>query len=301
MRNRLLGFALTALGISLYACSSNPPDPFATVQEFCGAYAKAICQVGSTCQFDPMACQTYQAGQCTANAATSETATRQYNSSKVPACIAALNNAYGNGQTAVSAATLTTINATCSDVFVGSATEGQPCSSNYDCADSTQICAAAPGQPSTCAKATPKDLNAACADPGDQCPANAYCQPGVGTSKCVMAATQGMSCSATTPCDANDRCVGGVCEPLATLGNPCSTTADCSSGLFCDTFTSPSVPATACENSLEFGGRGSVDCLGIEGQATMGMGIADAGVGHPEAGADTGSGAGEAGDAGGGG
>jgi len=280
--------ALGALGVLALACSSGTANnPFASVDDFCTAYAKAVCQVSSTCQFDATGCQTYQDGQCHSMAAqATASGTRQYTSGNVQACIDALNSAYGNNATSISAQKLSDIDDKCQHVFVGSAKEGDPCQSDYDCSESGVICASAPGMSaSTCAKPTPKDLGAVCADPGDQCPSNAFCQPQSGTSKCVASATNGQACSATMPCDSSDHCAGGTCEALATQGQPCTATADCASGLVCDTYTSATAPQAICVSSLTFG-RGSVDCLGVDGQSTNAHG------GTADAGSDAGSGGG---------
>ena len=58
----VVGFALSSLA-AIAACSSSP-SPYAEVSEYCTAYAKAICQISSTCQFDPSTCETYQTAQC---------------------------------------------------------------------------------------------------------------------------------------------------------------------------------------------------------------------------------------------
>jgi len=297
MRIRLIGLAVGALGTLAFACSSSPPNPYATPSEYCAAYAKAICQIGTTtCQFDVSGCETYQSAQCTA--AIPSSSTRQYTSSKVQACIDQLNSAYGGGPSTITAAQLNTISTVCGQVFPGTAGEGAACQTNADCTVSGNICASAPGQSPVCANPTPKNLNDACADPGDQCPTAAYCQPQTtGTSKCVTAATAGQACSAppatstSAPlCDANDRCVGGTCQALSATGDPCSTSADCAPGLFCDTYTDSVTPYPACVTAYTFA-RGAVDCLGIEGQGTNGM--------APEGGTPEGGGGSEGGSEGG--
>jgi hypothetical protein len=293
MRIRLVvGFALAAFGASTLACSSSS-NPYADVSEYCSAYAKAICQISSTCQFDPSACETYQTAQCNEQATQATAAgTRTYTPGNVSACINALNAAYGNNATSVSASALTSINTVCAQVFVGSAGEGASCTSNFDCTVSGDICASAPGiSGQTCAKPTPKQLNDVCADPGDQCPSDAYCAAQNGTSKCVPAQADGATCSATEPCVGTDYCnASGICAPLAPQGQPCTTTANCSEGLICDTYTSSTV-GTACVTALTFA-RGSVDCEGIEGLSTGGSSGGSSG-------SSSGSGSG-GGDAGGG-
>jgi hypothetical protein len=268
MRTQLvIGVAAGAFGALVLACSSSSSsDPYASVGDFCTAYAKAICQISSTCQFDASACQTYQSTQCSLNATqATSSGSRQYKSGNVQPCIDALNNAYGNNASSVSVSTLTDINNKCQHVFEGSAGHGSACQSSHDCTQSGDVCATAPGVGSVCATPTQKNDGDFCADPGDQCPSSDFCQPTTGTSKCVPAASSGQACSTSMPCDGNDHCVNGTCQSLAKVGGPCGTSSDCSSGLMCDTYTSATVQP-ACVDKLTFA-RGSVDCIGIEGQS----------------------------------
>jgi hypothetical protein len=263
MRIRLVvGFALAAAGLSAYGCSSST-NPYPDASSFCTAYAKAICQVSTACQFDASQCQTYQQKQCGLQAEQAVAAgTRAYSAGNVQACIDAVTSAYKSAS--VDAATYESVSATCAKVFVGSAGEGASCKVNGDCAVSGEICASTPGQAAVCAKPTPKDLNAACADPGDQCPANAYCN--AQTLKCTAAQSAGQSCnSETLPCDGGSHCVSGTCVSLGSSQASCSSDTDCGSGLFCDPYTSPQAPGQVCVSQLGFG-RASNDCLGIEGQ-----------------------------------
>jgi hypothetical protein len=301
MRIRLIGLAVVgALGSLASACSSSPPNPYATVTEYCAAYAKAICQIGTTsCQFDVDGCQNYQASQCsTAAAQATASGTRVYTSSNVQACINQLDGAYGGGPSTITAATLTSIQNTCALVFVGSAGTGAACQSTGDCSVSGEICATAPGQTAKCEQPTQKTIGAQCLDVGDQCPTNSYCSTVQGASSygtCVAAQSSGQPCSDTAPCDGADKCVAGTCQALGTQGAPCGTNTDCVSGLFCDTFTDTVTPTPACVTAYTFA-RGAVDCLGIEGQSTNGMvpeggtseggGMAEGGEGGMDGGSD---------------
>ncbi|HEY1693857.1 MAG TPA: Dickkopf N-terminal cysteine-rich domain-containing protein [Polyangiaceae bacterium] len=270
MRTRLVvGFAAAAISVTAIACSSSS-NPYASPDEYCSAYAKAICQVSSTCQFDSGTCQTYQEQQCISVQTTSST--RQYNSGNVQACIDALNAAYGNNPTSVSAGTIQSYTQTCAKVFPGTVTQGNSCQSNLDCANSADVCATSPGVQAVCATPTPKQVNDVCADPGDECPVNSYCaaQSG-GSPKCVASQTTSQPCSDSEPCDSNNQCVGGLCQLLSNVGQDCTATTSCGSGLFCDLYTDSQEPTPQCVTALSFA-RGSVDCLGIEGQGTQGTG-----------------------------
>jgi hypothetical protein len=303
MRTRLfMGLAAGAVSITAIACSSSP-NPYATVSEYCTAYAKAICQISSTCQFDPTACETYQSGQCTAAAASTSTATRQYNSGNVQACLNALNAAYGNNPSSISSKQVANYTQVCSKVFVGSAAEGAACTSSFDCASSTDICASAPNRSAVCAQPTQRNAGEDCGDRGDQCPSNYYCSSTSVT--CVASQTTGQPCGATDPCDGKDQCIGGTCALLSTIGNTCSVSTDCGqdqSGnqLFCDTYTSLEAPQPVCVNAYTFA-RASPDCLGIEGQGTNGTGSSSGGSSSGGTSSSGGSSSGSAGDGGEGG
>jgi hypothetical protein len=294
MRIRLIGLglgALSSLACLAPACSSSQPDPYATVSEYCAAYAKAICQIGNTsCQFAPSGCETYQSSQCsTAAAQATASGALTYTPGNVQACITQLNNAYGNSPGNLPIATLNQINQICGQVFVGSVTTGGSCQVSSDCAVSGEICATAPGQTAKCEQPTPKTAGAQCLDIGDQCPTGDYCDSTMGSSTyatCTPAQTTGQPCSLTQPCDDNNSCIGGACALLAGEGATCSTNSDCASGLFCDTYTDtePATSVPACVNEYTFA-RGSVDCIGLEGQGTNGM------APGPEAGTSEGGGA----------
>jgi hypothetical protein len=284
MRTRLvIGFAVAALGASTFACTT-APNPYADVGEYCTAYAKAVCQVSSVCEFDATICMNYQVAQCNLQASGSQaSATRQYTPANVQACLDLLNQFYGGGASSVSAANLANINTTCSRVFVGSAALNAPCTVDADCAGAGEICGTAPNQPSLCSVPTPRDLGSPCADQGDQCPTDAYCS--VTTSKCVASQSGGQTCDASTPCDSANQCLQGICQPLGGVDAPCTATPNaplapgnstsCASNLFCDDYTSAVIPTPSCANALTFA-RGATDCLGIEGESTGGT-VPDAG------------------------
>jgi len=278
MRTRLvIGFAVAALAASTFACTT-APNPYAQVGEYCAGYAKAVCQVSSFCQFDPGACQTYQASQCNQQAEQAQASgTRQYNPANVQACLDQLNSTYA-GQF-ISAASLASVDATCARVFLGTAIEGAVCTSTDDCAVEGDICATAPGiATETCAKPTQKQIGDDCADRGDECPVDSYCAPQTGTSVCVASQTLGQSCGSTVACVSADHCVAGVCQPLATMSGPCNSDADCVPGLFCDLDTDAVIATPICVSGYGFS-LGSDDCVGIEGLSTHGTnGGGDAGV-----------------------
>src|SRR5579863_2681387 len=105
MRTRLAIGLTATLGLTtLFACSSST-QPYQDPSEYCTAYAKAICSVSDVCGFDAGTCQSYQDTQCnTAASAAVASGTRAYKPGNVPACITAVQNAYGNANTTVTEA-----------------------------------------------------------------------------------------------------------------------------------------------------------------------------------------------------
>jgi hypothetical protein len=278
MRTRLVvGFAVAVLGASTLACTT-AANPYAEVSEYCTAYATAVCQVSSVCQFQAGPCEAYQAAQCNQQATESQASgTRQYTPANVQSCLDKLNSAYGGNATLISAAALSDINTTCGRVFVGTGALNAPCTSNDDCAAADEICGTAPNAPALCAPATPRVLGERCTDQGDQCPNDAYCS--ATTSDCVLAQTTGQTCDDSTLCDSANQCLQGTCQAFGGVMAACSTlpgaalgpgnSTNCASNLFCDDYTSAVAPTPVCVNALTFA-RDAPDCLGIEGHSTEG-------------------------------
>jgi hypothetical protein len=289
MNTSLLGvLGISALTIAAACTTTDQPPPDGSVSEFCADYAKAICQISSSCQFDPMACATFQTGQCMTNVTSLETGTRQYNQPNGKACIDALSGAYGGSPNTISAANLAMIATTCNKIVVGDQVSDKPCTGDNDC--SGDLVCAAYGQTFVCAPITQRNLGDPCADPGDQCQGDSYCAAQSGVApQCVATAATGGSCSASIPCGTSDRCLAGVCTARAGIGDTCATNADCSpTAPYCDTF-----PPAVCTTGLSFA-RGSTDCQGILGTDEPTTG--DDGGGLPAEAGSSGAGLGEAGE-----
>lgn len=257
------GFVIGVLGTIAAACSnSSPPVPDQNENEFCADWAKAICQLANgPCDFVQGACTTYQTGVCMNFVNGAQSGTRQYNQGNGKACIDALNKAYGNTPSSISASMLASVRSTCNRVVVGNQQSDQSCTGDADCSG-TLICASLVGQSgSVCAAVTQKSAGDICGDPGDQCQGDSYCAPQAGVApKCIPTPGTGASCSATIPCGSSDRCVNATCQVRAVSGGSCSSSDDCAaSAPYCDTY-----PPAACTSGLSFA-RGSIDCNGIAG------------------------------------
>jgi hypothetical protein len=280
MRIRLIsGLAAGVLGL-VAACSSSssPPPPDQTTSEFCGDWAKAVCQLSSICNFDPATCAANQTNVCNAFVQQAQASgTRQYTQANGKACIDALNSAYANSPSQLSATQLAQLDDTCNKAFTGNVASDSPCTSTYDCS-SGLTCSTIPGQSaSVCASGNQKDAGDICSA-GDTCPTDYYCAPVMGAEpKCEQAAAVGQACSAQTPCDSKGYCSSGTCVMKSGVGQACTTSADCTSTApYCDVY-----PPAACTNGLTFA-RGSIDCNGIAGldQPDSGPTVNDAGGGN---------------------
>jgi hypothetical protein len=273
MRIRLAGLVLGAFGTFAGACVETPQTYNAI--SFCTDKAQAMCQVASTCSFDPNVCQTYQYKQCTTDGVNATHAYRRlYNADNARFCISAVQAAYRNGVTNISAAQLASINDTCERVYQGMGVVGDSCENDYDCG-SGLICASKTpdGTPMVCEPAQPVEQGQACDRLGAQCASDTYCaQQSSGTWACSPCPGEGQQCAAGQYCMSTQHCVQGTtCEPRGGQGDPCVNNNDCGSGSpYCDHYSNTCAPGLTFQS-------GNVDCRGV---ADIGMP-----PGPPEAGA----------------
>jgi hypothetical protein len=287
-------------GASVWACTvTTASSPYPDVQSFCAAKAKAECQITSVCLNDTAGCQTTRVTVCLQDASQATgSGTRTYSADLASACINLVNQAYGNGNSKIAYSQLVgtgSITDTCARVFAGKVDKNQPCQSDYDCSG-TRVCApvAAGSTQRVCADPEPKNEGDFCADPGSTCATDTYCAvQDAGAPQCVPAVTAG-PCSETVPCVSANRCVAGLCEARAGLGQACSTDGDCvPSAPFCDPYI-----GGKCSTGLTFAAQ-APDCNGYQPSAAdagSSGAIADAGAG--DSAADVGVGSDAAADAG---
>lgn len=249
------GFGVGAgLGVTLTlvaACAAKKPAPFPDVSSFCNAKAQAECQIATTCLIDSTECQAERASLCNTDAMqamASGAGTRKYTQANAQACIDIVNDAYGNGHTAVAYAQLVgqgSITDVCERVFSGNAAMNDPCESSYDCTGDFVCAPATPGTTQlVCAPVTQVPGGQFCTTPGSVCAPDTYCaMPSAGSAfVCKPAMNEGQPCAGTTPCVSTARCemvgvTGQTCTPRAMIGEACLTSDDCvPSAPYCDPY-----------------------------------------------------------------
>jgi hypothetical protein len=269
MQTRAITGIVVAAGLlALGACSPKDQDPYPDVPTFCNAKAQAECQVATTCAIDVDDCQALRSSLCNMEATAALSGTRKYIQANAPACIAAIDTAYGNGSRDVPYAQLVgpgSISDVCARVFSGNAAINDPCGSPYDCTGGN-VCAPALASgiapdggaaPRFCAAPVAKSEGDFCGNPGEQCATDTYCAlpPTGGGYRCALANEQGQPCDPiTAPCVSTQRCEAetGVtdhtCEPRVEANQPCLTSDDClPSAPYCDPYV-----GNICTTGLSF-------------------------------------------------
>ena len=311
MRTQLVvGLALGALGIVTVACStssSGSSNPYPDVTHFCAAVAQAECGTASTgaisnCSLPgstASTCVAFRTSECEKGSIVMPGAAfgnRTLTSGNVQACLDAINAAFDTANvTVLSYATLYGADgngglvATCEQVFVGAVATGSTCTSSYDCATSTDICAADPQNPtasSQCAVPRPQAIAGMCRDIGDTC-TGGYCSS---KSLCVALLPDGATCTAGQ-CLASSRCAAGICAARGAAGDACASNDDCDPTvpLLCDVYRTG---GSVCAKAVDLV-NGSKDCTGyLQGEGLGEVGGTDAGGGDTgsSSGGDTGTG-----------
>ncbi|HTB56666.1 MAG TPA: hypothetical protein VLC06_02280 [Polyangia bacterium] len=252
--------AAAVLPLLLFAgCKGGGSSTPTTVTDFCGQYAAAVCQIN--CGPPLATCTTYQEGVCQTMAAQATAdGKRIFNTNNMGDCINKIKAAFSSTNP-ITPSTQASIDLACNYVFQGKSAvipTTDTCTTQFDCAGTTNgsiICDPVQGQ---CAPTLAKSGGQQCSDVGSVCAQNFYCATSGGVSICTAEGTSNAdsACSATVPCDSNSRCASGVCMQLVASHMDCSSTSDCTSGGFCDPFSSPAV----CDTGLTFS-TNSPSCL----------------------------------------
>jgi hypothetical protein len=235
------------IGIVLAACSASVPDKYASTDEYCAARANAECtQIASLCAVTMDACTSARQGVCATDVANALSAGRKYNSASVQGCVDQTNTVYA--QRVIAPADQAALNDTCERIFEGSAVANAKCTSEYDCSGSL-VC-----DPTfnVCAVSTATALDAPCSNPGDVCADDSYCaaQPSMPALRvCQPDATMGEPCGDLTPCTDTLQCAN-TCVPRYLAGQGCTTDANCDpSAPYCD----PEAPVSPFPGSCDAG------------------------------------------------
>jgi hypothetical protein len=228
--------ALFALVLTLpLACSSDPepPNPLATREGFCEAWADAACtpKVIDYCTAKEDACKASQKDACL------ELLPRSYSSSNAESCLNAVGAAYEDGDLdAEELAVVLKLAAPCDKLSSGTSDDGERCDENDDCNTAGGfICVIKKGASSGyCAE--PEVVGAAeeCTGTKQVCAEGYYCN-----DNCVVyKKTDTGVCDGDYQCKPEDHCVQDAddsetshCVARSATSETCSDDSDCASGI----------------------------------------------------------------------
>jgi hypothetical protein len=231
--------------VALVACTSTAEaDKFGSTDQFCAAKAEALCNnLALKCGASVDACKAKQVSLCSAAASAATSQGRAYKSGVVQDCLDKINEVYGD--MAIHATPTTEADATdvCDRVFRGSKAAMTPCANTFEC-DGSLIC------DGVCSTKEVVGLMGGCGNAGQVCDDATFCTPLGGKNFCVAKKVEGDICDAVmSPCIAADRCVNH-CIPKVTVGQPCSSDAECAvEAPYCDLTSSPKVCRPKYESS----------------------------------------------------
>jgi hypothetical protein len=231
----------------VFACSSTPGPLYPQISDFCTAYAKATCGESNFCGTPLAACEAEQDQLCQTNATTATSdGNRQYMANNAPPCVNQAQTTYSSDT--VTFAALTSLVATCANVFVGNIAPAGACTSAYDCANEAAgvTCAQGICVAQTIVQQGPTGF---CGQPSEVCASGSYCDLTATPSPvCTADAEQGSPCSDAVPCEPTLHCVSGLCQPRSLTGGSCESNTDCDpSAPLCDVFD-----GFICTNQLIF-------------------------------------------------
>jgi hypothetical protein len=231
---------LLALGFAFAAgCSSDQPGPDAgsgrlrTETGFCTEWARAVCNANviEACDFDVDACREWELQYCL------ELIPPGYRSSSYAEdCIDAAKTAFSDATiTAAEYSEVFQLGGDCSRLVDGGASEGDPCSSDFDCnMVEENRCVIKPGAvEGTCQ--IPEDVGGGerCDDAAAVCEDGFFCE----SRNCLAVFEPGETCTNDAECGSAARCVlgddnSGTCTEKLAAREACTTDLECLSG-FC--------------------------------------------------------------------
>lgn len=229
--------ALFALVLTLpLGCSSEedpPPNPLATRDGFCQAWAESACQpkVLDYCTATSSACQEAQKDVCL------DLVPRSYTSEHAESCLRAVSSAYEDGDlSATELAVVLHLAAPCDMLSSGTSDDGDACTENNDCNTAGGfICVIKKGADTgVCAEPEVVGPAEECTGVKQVCSEGYYCN-----DNCVVyKKTDTGVCEGDYQCKPEDHCVfetagaeTGVCLERLGTGEACAKDSDCQSGI----------------------------------------------------------------------
>jgi hypothetical protein len=218
-----------------------PPDPYATEQGFCDAFAKAICNgsVVSACYGSDESTLAEDTARCVENATVNacNPGDYAYHRGGAEACLAAIQAAYADAR--LTGDELEAAREQCLAAFSDNGGVGSSCVRDEDCDGSAGLrCVAKPAQDGTCQVPVLSDGD--CSAEDAVCPDGEYCAKleGQEVYVCAPFVASGSPCSETILCDPDESlCITDMmmmssCTPKTDNGQTCTENTQCKGG-FC--------------------------------------------------------------------
>jgi len=229
---------LFGFGGGLGACSAknDAPDPYATVSGFCEGWAKAACNktVVKNCAGADVETKELTQGCIESQQTFCEglVPSSGYSSEQAGVCLAAVQSAYADGKlSADDIAIVRHRGEPCNHLIKGPKDEGEDCTTDDDCDTLKNYVCVMKGASGSCEIPSVVDNGASCKAPDAACNPGHYCDSG---SHCVESSDVGDSCTDTfqclsgLDCDTDKQKCALRVDPLK-----CKADEDCVSGV-CD-------------------------------------------------------------------
>ena len=225
-------------GVEAEAEAAAPPPNYATLPDFCNAYATAECSspMLDVCGVTEAQCEGKRATLCEQNAPTG----KEFRSSASGPCVATVAAAWADAT--VTYDELITIGRTCDLVFQVEGDAGAVCSRHWDCdLDDGLLCIKnnlLPCDQAKCLEPLYVDAGEICSPYGSVCPDGYACTIEAGT--CAAWSKKGEACAGECPiripCEPHLQCVtnpsgGKWCQDKLVNGSPCTQDTQCAGGM----------------------------------------------------------------------
>jgi hypothetical protein len=228
-------FVLLALAVAIGACSSkeHAPDPYATVSQFCLAWAQSACTsetvlacTGDSTEALTKACVATQEQFCEGLFPATG-----YSSVQAVSCLNAVQAAYSDGRlTAAEIATVRHRGEPCNHLIKGPQAKGGTCTQDDDCDTLSNYQCLIKGDAGTCQIPVIAANGTACDAPDAACNPKFYCD-----GNCVANKTVGAKCAADLECDPALLCDPDSLKCIAKVApDKCTLDSDCINGNVCD-------------------------------------------------------------------